>query len=385
MQPGRERGAPLEAAEISPHLDRRVLHGVFGLVGVAQNAHGQRQQLRPGLGQQPLQRLAFTCLRGCDQLTQVGRGGGACESAPAGWGVFAWRGRLVWRVGGIVKPPTRGHCNRKAGLLWRRPRVKFAPVRLRHGSECATNTPPRPRPPPRPSSRRRADSAAARPRPDETERVRAEAPFELRTADRFRADASIALNGRRRARGRGNTRRAAAPARDGAGRAARGQHGRDPRLPGDRAPASDVAGRAADRRLRRRAAGRGAAAARADRGLDGTGRVLAGRDGGRARRPVRWWRWWPASGVRRARCATIAPPPATRASCCRRWRAICCRRSSWRPRTHPIRARPPCPRASYWRSRTTSRAASAPWTRGSWCRCGPPRARSPPGWRRSPP
>ena len=51
-----------------------------------------------------------------------GAGAAAGESAPAVWGVFAWRGRLVWRVGGIVKPPTRGYCNQRAVAVWRAPR-----------------------------------------------------------------------------------------------------------------------------------------------------------------------------------------------------------------------------------------------------------------------
>ena len=89
-----------------------------------------------------------------------GAGAAACESAPAGWGVFAWRGRLVWRVGGIVKPPTGGYCNQKAGAVWRAPRSAGAATIAANGRGRARGRGN----PGRASRRRRAPSRSRNPR-----------------------------------------------------------------------------------------------------------------------------------------------------------------------------------------------------------------------------
>ena len=64
MNPGGKGRTAFEAVQVAPHLQHRVLHGILGIVAIAEYLHRDGQGPRPDLFQKRTQglRIASLCL-----------------------------------------------------------------------------------------------------------------------------------------------------------------------------------------------------------------------------------------------------------------------------------------------------------------------------------
>src|SRR5206468_9668830 len=95
VNPGGERGAPLEAPQVAPHLEEGVLDGVLGVVGVAQHLQRHGQRAWPRVGDQLREGLVVAPLGATEEIIEAGGSGGA-GLLPT-WLAGRWR---FWRTGG---------------------------------------------------------------------------------------------------------------------------------------------------------------------------------------------------------------------------------------------------------------------------------------------